>query len=255
MKISEFQGSINQRGVLQNNRFVANFNVPKSLDTLKSRYGIDDKIISARCESAQIPGVSLTTIDQPRIGYGPLEAMPHNIVMDDVSLTFLLDGQSALHALFYEWFNTIVNFQGSRGQSYLTGSSTFGGKSIGSAFEVGYKEDYRTDVIVDVYNASAYENNIKASDIGVKVMSVTLFNAFPKTLPSVDLSWQNNDELIRLTVPFTYTDFQMKYEKTGTTFNPSIAAAIIGPADISQDEAARERFEAHTEAASTSTPE
>ena len=246
MNISEFQGSINQRGVLQNNRFVAFFNVPKSIEKLQNRYGIQDKIISARCEAAQIPGVNLTTIDQPRLGYGPSEAMPHNVTLDDVSLTFLLDGQSSLHALFYEWFNTIVNFQGSAGQSTLKSNQTMGpgGLSIGSAFEVGYKDNYRTDIIIGVYNASAYEGNKKVSDIGVKVMEVKLFNAFPKTIPSVDLSWQNNDELIRLTVPFSYTDFKMSYPRHGTTFNPTIAAAITGPADISQDEAARELAEA-----------
>lgn len=219
MNINEFMGSINSRGVLQNNRFVVNFELPKALENGGGRYGKDERLMYLRCEAAQIPGVSLTTLDQPRIGYGPLEMMPHNVVQDDVSLTFLVDAHSSIHALFYDWFNTIVNFQGSRGQSTLNTTYKISEKLVGRAFEVGYKDQYRTDIAISVYTSSKNEGgNPVATETGVESMRVKLFNAFPKTMPSVDLAWVNTDELVRMVVPFTYTDFKVYYPRTDKKF-------------------------------------
>lgn len=222
MNINEFQGSINKRGVLQNNRFVVNFALPPALRGNETRYGFNDRLVYLRCESAQIPGVNLATVDMPRIGIGPIESMPHNVTFDDaVALTFLNDAHSAIHALFFDWFNTIINFQGSRGQSTLDKKYTIANQSIGRAYEVGYKENYKTTVIISVYTSSANEDGVKSqSETGVESMRVVLYNAFPKTLPSVDLSWASNDELVRMTIPFNFTDFRVYHPRAGKTFAP-----------------------------------
>jgi hypothetical protein len=246
MNINEFQASIHSRGVLQNNRFVANFELPTTIRNNAQRYGQDARLVQYRCEAAQIPGVSLTTLDQPRLGIGPLEMMPHNVVMDDVSLTFLVDAASSLHALFFDWFNTIVNFQGSRGQSSLNREYNLAQRSIGRAFEVGYKDDYKTDIIISVYTSSSkIDNQLQGADgalpTGIEVMRIKLFNAFPKTMPAVDLSWAANDELVRLTVPFSYTDYYVYYPRAGTSFTPRVPNPISAdPADISLDDTARQ---------------
>lgn len=228
MNINEFQGSINKRGVLQNNRFVVNFALPETLRGNETRYGFDDRLVYLRCESAQIPGVNLATIDQPRIGFGPNESMPHNVVYDDaVALTFLNDAHSSLHALFFDWFNTIVNFQGSRGQSTLDKKYSIANKAIGRAYEVGYKETYKTSITISVYTSSANEDGRPSqTDTGVESMRVVLYNAFPKTLPSVDLSWASTDELVRMTIPFNFTDFHVYHPRAGKVFIPRATPGV-----------------------------
>jgi hypothetical protein len=222
--ISGFRSSIEKNGVLRSNRFIVFFNLPTSLQDFKGEYGFEDGLISLRCETAQLPGLNLATIDQPRIGWGPTEGVPHNLAYSEITLTFLMDAQSKIHRMFYDWMNTIVNFQGSRGQSALDRSWDVGSNKA-YAYEVGYKENYTTDVLITVYDnyaspteggegtagyASEYGNN--------PVMNVRMFKAFPKALPNVDLSWGANDELIRLSIPFGFTDFTVDYPVSGSSF-------------------------------------
>lgn len=213
LKINEFISSINKSGVVKTNRFVAFFKIPDYLSGREAEYGINDKLISLRCEAAQFPGVSLSTIDgPPRLGYGAVEAIPYNTAFEDISLTFLVDAHTRIHKLFYDWVNTIVNFQGSRGQKdweAVTNTNT-----RAAAYEVGYKDKYRTDITIAVYDSD-----------DKKIMTVDAYNAFPKLIPSIDLAWGSNDELMKMTVPFSFTDFNVSYHRIEESF----AAAVNIP--------------------------
>lgn len=229
--ISGFRSSIEKNGVLRSNRFIAFFNLPPHLQAFKSQYGYEDGLISLRCETAQLPGLNLATIDQPRIGFGPTEGVPHNLAYSEITLTFLMDAQSKIHRLFYDWLNTIVNFQGSRGQSSLDKSWDVGSNKA-YAYEVGYKEDYTTDILITVYDNYASPTEGGEGDAGYAseygnnpVMNVRMFKAYPKALPNIDLSWGANDELIRLSIPFAFTDFTIDYPVSGSSFK---AGAVIG---------------------------
>jgi hypothetical protein len=222
--ISGFRSSIEKNGVLRSNRFVVFFSLPKGLQDFKGEYGYEDGLISLRCETAQLPGLNLATIDQPRIGWGPVESIPHNVSYSEITLTFVMDAQSKIHRLFYDWMNTIVNFQGSRGQSALDRSWDVGSNKA-YAYEVGYKENYTTDVLVTVYDnyASPTEGGEGEADYASEygnnpVMNVRMFKAYPKSLPNVDLSWGANDELVRLSIPFGFTDFTVDYPTSGSSF-------------------------------------
>lgn len=229
--ISGFKSSIEKNGVLRNNRFIAFFNLPPYLQEFKGQYGYEDGLISLRCETAQLPGLNITTIDQPRIGWGPSESIPHNITYSEITLTFLLDAHSKVHKLFYDWMNTIVNFQGSRGQSTLDRSYKIG--SLNSyAYEVGYKDSYTTDVFISVYDnyASPTEGGEGSPGYAYEygnnpVMNVQMFKCYPKSIPNIDLSWGANDELIRLSIPFAFTDFKIDYPVAGNSFT---AGSVIG---------------------------
>jgi len=198
-KIGEFISSINNAGVVRNNRFIVEFTLPDYLQSNGSQYG--GNLVSLRCEAAQFPGTSFQSIDgQLRLGYGPIESIPYGIAYDDISLTFLMDGKSRIHKLFYDWTNTIVNFQGSRGQKDWTNKNN---RNTGAAaYEVGYKSKYCTDLKITVYDPQD-----KA------IMYVNVYKAFPKQLPAVDLQWASTDELVKMTIPFTYTDFDVVYPR------------------------------------------
>jgi hypothetical protein len=161
--------------------------------------------ISLRCESVQMPGMSFATIDgPPRFGYGPIEAIPYGTIFDDVSCSFIVDARGDIHRFFYRWVNTIVNFH-SRGQSQIKDAK--GVVSKMRTFEVGYKDQFCTDIQITVYDG--VEGG--PSTGGNRIMTATLYRAFPKLLPSFDLNWGTNDDIVRLTIPFAYTDFEVEY--------------------------------------------
>lgn len=229
--ISGFRSSIEKNGVLRPNRFIAFFNLPPYLQGLKTQYGIEDGLIALRCESAQLPGLNITTIDQPRIGWGPSESVPHNITYSEISLVFLMDAQSKIHKLFYDWMNTIVNFQGSRGQSTLDRSYRIGSLDT-YAYEVGYKDSYTTDISISVYDnyASPTEGGEGTAGYATEygnnpVLNVKMFKCYPKAIPNIDLSWGSEGELIRLPIPFAFTDFVVDYPMADTAFR---SGTVIG---------------------------
>jgi hypothetical protein len=201
-KLSQFRSEIESRGVMRTNTFNVTFAPPASL---RSDASIMDRM-TLRCESVQLPGMGFATIDgPPRFGYGPIEAIPYGAVFDDITCTFLVDARGEVHRFFYRWMNTIVNFQ-SRGQSNLTGS--LGPLTNMAAYEVSFKDNIVTDLTIDVYDTGVESNG---SEKGKKVMSAKVYRAFPKLLPSLDMSWNSTDEFVRLSIPFNYTDFEVSY--------------------------------------------
>lgn len=211
---------------MRNNRFIVDIPLPEYLRDNRTQYGVEDALLSLRCESVQLPGMNLITVDMPRIGIGPVESMVHNLTYGDITTTFLVDANSKIHRIFYDWMNTIINFQGSQGQSTLDREYTLGSlKSY--AYEVGFKDSYRTDLVINVYDnygTAAEEPSNAESTVANPVMRVRMFNCFPKAVPNIDLSWGVNDELVRLSIPWSFTDFDVAYPATG---NSSAAGGVL----------------------------
>jgi hypothetical protein len=162
----------------------------------------------------------MATIDSgtPRLGYGPIESVPYSTIFDDITLTFLVDSKSEIHRFFYRWMNTIVNFH-SRGQTQLRDAK--GPVQGMKTYEVGYKKDFATNIDITVYDGSANSTVTEAGSNrvlsqGNRVMHITAFNAYPKTLPSFEMSWGATDEVVRLQIPFSYTDFEVTYPQEAT---------------------------------------
>ena len=215
--INRFRAEIETHGVLRTNTFEAGFPLPEYLRELKSPLGITEDRMLLRCETAQIPGMAWNTLEGvPRIGYGPIEGIPYSPIYDDVTLTFLTDSKGLVHKLFYTWFNTIVNLQ-SVGQTALKDNNRGPTTRAWNPYEVGYRNLYTTILNIFVYDTAAIAvgENRGLSDRELarkKVMTITLFNAYPKLMPSIDMSWSSNDDVVRLPIPFSYTDFAITYE-------------------------------------------
>lgn len=223
LNISNFMSEIQSAGVLRSNRYIMTFVPPKYLRDAKVDVGFDDNTtpdipldrIALRCESVQFPGMSFATVDStPRFGYGPIEAMPYGVIFDDITASFMVDARSDIHRFFYKWVSTIVNFN-AQGQSKLKDATSVvrGMKT----YEVGYKDDYKTDIVISVYDQN--DN---------KVMTGTAYRAFPKLLPTVDLGWGSNDDYVKLAIPFSYTDFSIEYADMPTKKSPQESIAPAG---------------------------
>jgi hypothetical protein len=195
-EISKFRTEIDTGGVLRTNRFIVQF--PNAGNT--------ENMLSLRCESVQWPGVSFMTMDTPpRAGYGATELIPYAPIFEDVTLSFIVDKNSKTHKFFFDWMNRIVNLQ-SEGQTNLKGA---GAKK--PAYEVGYKKDYSTDINITMYRETG---TTEGND---RVMTATLYGAFPKALPSFELNWGSENEVLRLNVQFAYTDYFIQYHSDKPT--------------------------------------
>jgi hypothetical protein len=197
MDIKRFTSSINSKGILKTNRFEAQFIFTENSYMRNSRV-LDENMLTLRCDSATLPGVSFASADgPPRLGYGPVEKRPYNPMFEDLALTFMVDAGSRIHKMFYEWASCIVNFEG-YGASRLDRA---GDRSPTNAlaYEVGYRDRYACTLILKVFSTS-----------GKQTMTFTAYNAFPMSLPQMAMNWAEGD-ILRLPVPFAYTDFTVQY--------------------------------------------
>lgn len=210
LNIKQFTSDINSRGVLKNNKYLATIYFENG--HYLSRRQNELRSLQVRCDSATLPGVQFASADgPPRLGYGPMERHPYNVMFDELSLSFMVDANSEVHKTLYDWINCIVNFKG-RGASELFKSngpsSGSGGKeNPWSAYEVGYRDNYAATIVVEVFKDSGSGTNLNRS------MTFTAYNAFPMGLPSTSVDW-NSSDLMRIKVPFAYTDYEIKYDSS-----------------------------------------
>lgn len=198
MDIKRFTSSINNKGVLKNNRFEAQFGFLGDSYMSKSK-ALDGNLLTLRCDSATLPGVSFASADgPPRLGYGPAEKHPYNPMFDDLTLTFMVDAGSQIHKMFYDWVGSIVNFEG-YGAKTLDKPSTKSPSTKAQAYEVGYRDQYAATLTLRVFNT-----------VDARVMVFEAYNTFPMALPQMNMNWSEGD-VLRLSIPFAYTDFTVNY--------------------------------------------
>lgn len=203
-KISDFISSIDRSGVLKSNRYVVEIPIP---EYMKSTFSAADesRLLSLRCENANLPGMAFTSLNNvPRFGYGAPETIPYGVTFDNFNLTFLLDARAKVYEYFYEWTNSIVNYR-ARGQS--TGARS--GPARMNVYEVGYKDKYVSDIKIHTYDTT-----------DTRVMTHVAYRSYPTFLPTTPLGWGSNDELIKLTIEFSCTDFDVEYSKAAFDIQP-----------------------------------
>jgi hypothetical protein len=195
--INDFKTSIDSLGVLLSNKYEVNFEAPKYIRDL-NKYS-NTKLMTIRCESVSIPGFDFASKDgPPRMGYGAIEKHPYVPGFSGISLTFLMDSKSEIYNFFYDWTMHIVNFNGKGGSNYRDSNNAW------KPYEVGYKDDYKTDLNISVYDGVKKQNSNSSNEI----LSLKVYSAFPMGLPSIPLAWDSS-QLIKLSIPFSYTDFEL----------------------------------------------
>lgn len=181
--LNDFRSDINRRGVLHSHSFEATFRKPDCLSALVA----PSETLSIRCESASIPGVTLATAEgPPRLGVGPNEAQPYGVTFDDITLSFLVDRKSEIYRYFYSWFNYIVN--------------TSSNGNAESNYEVGYRKKFMTEIEVTLFDSSHKP-----------IQKVTMRRAYPKSISAVDLNWDAQGTLVKLSIPFAYKFYDIKF--------------------------------------------
>lgn len=207
LNLNGFIADVNKEGMLLENKFLVTFGAPNYLTNsnspiakYKSIYN-HRELLTLRCEAAVVPGLQFAGIDgPPRLGYGTIEFHPYNVVYDDIILTLALDAKGTVHKFFYDWLNCIVNFQ-AQGQSRLR-DDNLGPVSGMVPYEVGYKDDYSTNLLIDIYTGVEADHK--------SAITVKAYKAFPKAITPLYLNWESGQP-IKIQLSMAYTDFDITY--------------------------------------------
>jgi hypothetical protein len=211
--IQQFNATVSKYGVLQTNRFLVLFDLPKTFPSIgQTRSGtvpLDNKLttngldynreLTLYCESASLPSIMFDTSYVRRYGYGPTERKPYNPVFADMNFQFLGDAHGVILRVFHNWMASIINFNGSRGLRTPSGDLM--------PYEIEYKDNYKADIRIAVYN-----------DHDDEIIIYTLHDAYPVMLGEIAMGWNDMDNLMRIPVSFTYRDWSSNSLK-----DPSLA--------------------------------
>ena len=196
--------------------------MPWAIQKFPADAGNLDSILTMRCDNVVLPSINLLQEQNiRRYGFGPVENVAYGVNVGDFTLQFIVDKNAFVVQFFEEWLNKIVNrdsFGGANMNNVLAGGRT--------PYEIAYKDTYACSSInVFVYDRS--QNN---------VMEYNIYDAFPTGIQSMNMSWSEENTLMKLNITFSFTDLRIKQspakDKQGGAFGSSVDfqnALVNGP--------------------------
>lgn len=185
--INEFKSVILKNGVLKNNLYLVNFQQAKAFPGNLMFF----------TESVNIPAVDMDTQQIHRYGYGPVEQVPFRPVFTPLSMSFLVEAtqRNVLAAMMNAISSTsaFMNYT-----TMSSGVSVFGGSTQATPYEVAYKSAYTFNLEVYVYN--------EQQD---KILIYSFRDCFARTVSGTQLAWANENQMLRIDVTFSYTDYSI----------------------------------------------
>ena len=170
--------------------------MPWAIQKFPTAAGNLDSILTMRCDNVVLPSINLLQEQNiRRYGFGPVENVPYGVNVGDFTLQFIVDKNAFVVQFFEEWLNKIVNrdsFGGANMNNVLPGGR--------KPYEIAYKDTYACSSInVFVYDRS--QNN---------VMEYNIYDAFPTGIQSMNMSWSEENTLMKLNITFSFTDLRIK---------------------------------------------
>lgn len=147
----------------------------KSANSSMSRY------LALQCESAELPGKTLTTADAKI--YGPIYKVPYQTQYTETLLTFLCTNEFYERKLFDTWLNAIMP----------TDTNNL-------RFPKGSDTRYLTNVKIIQYDEFIQQ-----------IYAVNLIDAFPIGIAAQPLSWGDSN-FHRVSVQFSYRKYEVIYD-------------------------------------------
>lgn len=189
--IKDIRSSFSDTGILQTNKFEVSITTPPILSgvAINNLTTYDTgQLLPLRAEAVRLPGVAIMTSDNNRYGVGPMQKTPYSVSFTESSITFISDGNGDIYRYFYTWLASIFDYTGINNTTY---------QSVAS-YQTNYKKYFATDVYITVFD-----------NFGNAIQTVQLMNAFPVSMNEVPLSWSDNNELIKITVNFSFRDWRL----------------------------------------------
>jgi hypothetical protein len=150
-----------------------------------------------RCDSVDLPGRTLQTLDHRFTNYGPMNKVPYMAQYGDVSASIILSEDLREKEFFEVWHNLIQN----TGSFEVGGSDTLNGRYSNAQFNNKYHSSYIGTVIIRQYGSSGDLRSIH-----------TLREAFPINMNPITMNWED-DAPSRLSVGFAYRYYNSVFYK------------------------------------------
>lgn len=186
-----FLSDIRTAGVQRTNSFFITLAAPR---VLTNQYNWDVfRKIEIYAESVNLPGVNLGTTQNRSYGIGYQQKYVNDVSFNDLTVSFINNGDMDMTVIFYDWINKIIRFD-----DFINGPRTESGQQ---PYEIEYKDNY-----------IAPEFYIKVLDEKrVWVAEYRIFEAFPVSMSDISMNWGSNDEFARFTVNFTYSFWKVDF--------------------------------------------
>lgn len=133
-------------------------------------------ILKYRCNSCTLPGKQMLTTD--RLTYGPIRKIVTSSLYTDVRFSFIVSDNKTELIYFNRWHNSIIN------NELNTGIQTH---------DVEYYDSYTGTVVITHFDK---QNKVK--------YKISLLEAYPISVEEIPLSWDNNNEFVRVEVTMAY---------------------------------------------------
>lgn len=173
-QIEDLKSTLSKRdGLARPNQFRVSFGIPA---VVRSRVDADTRDLDILCESATIPGRSISTQEYSR--GRQMVRNPYTFINTDVSFAFKLTNDYFVKNLFDTWINSIINTQ---------------------TYTALYKDEYAANVTIEQINA-----------YGKSVHKVTLIKAYPITMNEIALSNAEQSSTSLVEVTLTYDNYEVK---------------------------------------------
>lgn len=161
--IQEFVAQVKSGGLARTNRYAVMFAPPPKVQPA----GISKILLF--CDQVQLPGANFSTVQNRT--FGEFREVPYEKLYDQINLSFYVDTEMKVKALFDDWQNIIAN----------PVTRTY-----------GYYKDYTTDMTIEV------------QDINDKTRYVVrLAECYPKTVNSIQMD-MNSKDVMKVTIGFQY---------------------------------------------------
>jgi len=211
--INEFAARVNTVGLAKNNLFAAMITPPRAINLPIER---DLPFI---CRSVSIPGMDISTIDVKPEGWGLSEKRASDFVKSNLTLTFMVDSDFRVKQFFHMWVQTIINY------NYMSGGSSQD-SSNKLPYELDYKDNYSGVVQVEVFSENKDTNGNARSYV------YQFDKAFPVAIGSIETAWENQAEIMLITVSFAYDSISVsgmsETTQASRSTNPSLGRTATG---------------------------
>jgi hypothetical protein len=181
--------------------------------TAPTRLGLDATDLRFQCETTELPGYTVNTVDGRYYGVSsPVASFP---TFGDLTLTFICSGDFWEKKLFDKWLNLVIPFD--------------------TSYNPNYRIAYLAPSLEINQFAEATTQGVEGEDDRPIIMyKVQFYNIFPTSIAPMSLNWAD-DGIHRLAVTFRYEywltgDLERAVYKDGRTpSNPSQPASGSQP--------------------------
>ena len=234
--IDNFTAELNKRkGLMRSNRFLVTMAPPPVM--IKQDVSIF-RSLEFWCESVTLPGYLISTYNNKRYTYGPEEKRPIIPVFQPIQCVFNSDGNGDYVNFFNQWLQYIMP------HDWYT-SFNQNSRYSGSMYEIEYKNNYCTDLIIQVYDSAGMSskrdemtinkdsNKVIEGGNELPILEYVVKEAFPNQIYDIPFNWSDNQN-IKFQVNFDYIDWveRRDIKNTGDVL-PPLPEAPKQPAPLS----------------------